>query len=270
MDDNGNILYSGTDSSNFRFNRTPNEISTINLTHQLTKPNDAGASGDKGIIRWYDYVRIWDEDLAPKSVTAAYADSKELDGAKNTDLSFEATVNFSKAVTAEDLNSISVSAGKVTVNSLSADGKTAKLQLSSLPEFSSCTLTVPSIGGNNAASFTFVTKMDKEYIYRAEFNGLVIIDNRLSCDDDRLRTLHHKLMITNHEGYTQFNNLIEGLFIAPSHLSVGVQFADLVAGAIFRKYENNDTRFYDKIAKSIRNRNGKVDGVGIVKFPKQI
>lgn len=104
----------------------------------------------------------------------------------------------------------------------------------------------------------------------AEFNGLVIIDNRLSCDDDRLRTLHHKLMITNHEGYTQFNNLIEGLFIAPSHLSVGVQFADLVAGAIFRKYEKNDTRIYDKIAKSIRNRNGKVDGVGIVKFPKQI
>ena len=103
----------------------------------------------------------------------------------------------------------------------------------------------------------------------AEFNGLVIIDNRLSCDDNRLRTLHHKLMVVDRENYSNFNNLIEGLFIAPSHLSVGVQFADLVAGAIFRKFEKNDDRYYNQIKSSIRNRNGNVMGYGIVKFPKQ-
>ena len=67
--------------------------------------------------------------------------------------------------------------------------------------------------------------------------------------------------------YSSFNNLIEGLFIAPSHLSVGIQFADIVAGAIFRKYEKNDTQFYDKIRGSIRNKNGKVEGFGIVSIP---
>ena len=56
-------------------------------------------------------------------------------------------------------------------------------------------------------------------------------------------------MITDKENYSQFNNLIEGLFIAPSHLSVGIQFADLVAGAIFRKYEKNvvDVGCYSRI-----------------------
>ncbi len=103
----------------------------------------------------------------------------------------------------------------------------------------------------------------------AEFNGLIIIDNRLSCDDDKLRNLHYKVMITDKENYSQFNNLIEGLFIAPSHLSVGIQFADLVAGAIFRKYEKNDSKYYDKIKKSIRNKNGNILGYGIVEFPKK-
>ena len=103
-----------------------------------------------------------------------------------------------------------------------------------------------------------------------EFNGLVIIDNRLSCDDDRLRTLHHKLMLVNREHYSNFNNLIEGLFIAPSHLSVGVQFADLVSGAVFRKFEKDDDKYYNQIKNSIRNRDGNINGYGIVEFPKQI
>ena len=100
-----------------------------------------------------------------------------------------------------------------------------------------------------------------------DINGLVIIDNRLSCDDDRLRNLHHKVMITDKGNYSSFNNLIEGLFIAPSHLSVGVQFADIVAGAIFRKYEKNDSQFYDRISTSIRNKDGKIEGFGIVSIP---
>lgn len=102
-----------------------------------------------------------------------------------------------------------------------------------------------------------------------EINGLVIIDNRLSCDDNRLRNLHHNLMIVDRENYSNFNNLIEGLFIAPSHLSVGIQFADIVAGAIFRKFEKNDDRYYEQIKNSIRNKEGNVLGYGIIKYPKK-
>ena len=103
----------------------------------------------------------------------------------------------------------------------------------------------------------------------AEFNGLVIIDNRLSCDDDRLRTLHYKLMTGKEEKQMPMSNLIEGLFIASSHLSVGVQFADLIAGAVFRKYEKNDDRYFNQIKDSIRNRNGNISGYGIAAFPNK-
>jgi hypothetical protein len=37
--------------------------------------------------------------------------------------------------------------------------------------------------------------------------------------------------------------MIEGLFIAPSHLSVGIQFANMVAGAVFCAFRAQDKRF---------------------------
>ena len=68
---------------------------------------------------------------------------------------------------------------------------------------------------------------------------------------------------------SNYANLIEGLFIAPSHYSVGIQFADLVAGAVYRRVEANDARFFDVIKPLIRTgTNGKIEGYGIVKIPK--
>ena len=92
----------------------------------------------------------------------------------------------------------------------------------------------------------------------------------MSCDDNRLRNLHHNLLVVDKENYSKFKNLIEGLFIAPSHLSVGIQLADIVAGAIFRKVEKDDSKYYEQIKKSIRNRDGNIFGYGIVQFPKKI
>lgn len=161
--ENGEILYNGDTEGSSVYGKQPTSIDRILLPQLL----------DKGLStkQYYDYIRIWDEDLVPKSVTATYGDGQELNGAKNLDLSFDATVNFSKAVTEADLANVTVKDGNVTVKSLSEGGKTAVLTLSGLPEYSSCTLNVPSIGGNNAASFTFITKQTKNYIYRAEFNG---------------------------------------------------------------------------------------------------
>jgi hypothetical protein len=76
-------------------------------------------------------------------------------------------------------------------------------------------------------------------------------------------------MTSNTDNVSKYSNVIEGLFIAPSHLSVGIQFADLVAGAIFRKFKSKDERFYAQIAGSLRTSpSGNVEGFGIVKFPK--
>jgi len=100
-------------------------------------------------------------------------------------------------------------------------------------------------------------------------NGLVVCDHRNSYQDDRLRALHQKLVYSEGSFTSNYANLIEGLFVAPSHFSVGIQFADLVAGAVFRKFEANDDRFYSIIKPIIRAATyGKVEGYGLVALPK--
>ncbi len=68
---------------------------------------------------------------------------------------------------------------------------------------------------------------------------------------------------------SKYENLVESLFFLPSNLSVGVQLADMVAGAVWRKYEKNDDRWYKALEPSIRKApGGGVEGYGIIRFPK--
>src|SRR5260364_10236 len=98
--------------------------------------------------------------------------------------------------------------------------------------------------------------------------GIIVCDHRAPRDDMRLRELHNRLMTNEYKGVTNYKNIIEGLFIAPSHLSVGIQFADMVAGAVFRAYNNKDTKFFNRIRDSFRtSEKGLIDGYGIVKIP---
>lgn len=99
--------------------------------------------------------------------------------------------------------------------------------------------------------------------------GIIVGDHRGKQDDTRLRSHHQKLLHAKTEYISKYNNLIEGLFLHPSNLSIGIQFADLVAGAIWRKFERGDSTWYDLVAPSIRtNTAGSADGHGIIKYPK--
>jgi hypothetical protein len=110
---------------------------------------------------------------------------------------------------------------------------------------------------------------DLERTVGQKLNGIVVCDHRAPKDDERLRELHHKLLNGDKGTTSSYGNLVEGLFVAPSHLSVGIQFADMVAGAIFRSYKAGDKRFAEQIKGSLRTSpSGKVDGFGLVKFPK--
>jgi hypothetical protein len=100
--------------------------------------------------------------------------------------------------------------------------------------------------------------------------GIVVADHRGQQDDKRLRGHHQKLLHSSGEFTSTYKNLIEGLFLEPSNLSVGIQLADLVAGSVWRKFEREDSTWYDLLAPSIRRGlNGSVDGYGIVRFPKK-
>lgn len=110
---------------------------------------------------------------------------------------------------------------------------------------------------------------DLERVVGSRIYGIVVCDHRGPKDDERLRELHHKLLTKQKASTSNYANLIEGLFIAPSHLSVGIQFADMVAGAVFRVLKAKDRRFYDQIEGSFRTSPaGKIAGYGVVRFPK--
>ncbi|WP_346426178.1 DUF3800 domain-containing protein [Gardnerella vaginalis] len=98
--------------------------------------------------------------------------------------------------------------------------------------------------------------------------GMIVIDARNSKQNKQLDDFHFDLL-NNHDSHrADYNNLIEGLFIAASHHSVGVQFADLVAGAVYRKCSKRDSTFYNMIRNNVRrNSQGKAEGFGVVAVP---
>ena len=111
---------------------------------------------------------------------------------------------------------------------------------------------------------------DLERTVGQKLNGIIVCDHRAPKDDERLRELHSKLMKSHKNNISSYGNLVEGLFIAPSHLSVGIQLADMVAGAVFRAYKVQDNRFAEQIKTAFRTSpQGKIEGYGLVKFPKE-
>lgn len=77
--------------------------------------------------------------------------------------------------------------------------------------------------------------------------GMIISDHRNPAQDTALRNLHMELLKSDTP--LPYPNLIEGLFLSPSHHSVGIQFADLIAGAVFRHYQHGDSKYYNILRK---------------------
>ena len=110
---------------------------------------------------------------------------------------------------------------------------------------------------------------DVSRISGTKTNGIIVADHRGKGDDDSMRVRHQRLVEEDREYTSTYGNLVEGLFFAPSHMSVGVQLADMVAGAIWRRFEAGDEYWFDQISSSIRSdQSGKIDGFGVARFPK--
>lgn len=100
--------------------------------------------------------------------------------------------------------------------------------------------------------------------------GIVVCDHRGPDSDKDLRRHHHKLVDAPGIFSSRYENFVETVFFAPSHMSVGLQLADIVAGSVWRRYERGDDRSYALIEPAIRKSpTGSVDGFGIVKVPKR-
>lgn len=100
--------------------------------------------------------------------------------------------------------------------------------------------------------------------------GLVVCDHRGKKQDDLLRDRHHQLMDDAEEFTSTYANYVETIFMTPSHLSVGIQFADMVAGAVGRRFNSDDENFFEPLTGSFRaSPAGVIDGYGLVRFPRR-
>lgn len=100
--------------------------------------------------------------------------------------------------------------------------------------------------------------------------GMIVADHRGIKDDERLRGHHNKLLYATSKTISTYDNLIEGLFLQSSNFSIGIQLADLVAGAVWRKFEREDSNWYNHLEPSLRrDKDGNVAGYGIIKYPKR-
>ncbi len=63
--------------------------------------------------------------------------------------------------------------------------------------------------------------------------------------------------------FVEFPNFCESIVFVDSDYYLGVQLADFCAGAIHRKYENDDERFFEIIKSAIRKYKGNIYGAGI-------
>ncbi len=96
--------------------------------------------------------------------------------------------------------------------------------------------------------------------------GMLVLDNRGPSDDKLLQDFHSRLIAGGGPYSSTYDNFVEGLFIAPSHHSVGIQLADMVGGAIYRNEAHGDARFYDQMSSTLRTSSGgRVEGYGIAR-----
>jgi hypothetical protein len=100
--------------------------------------------------------------------------------------------------------------------------------------------------------YKFQIYLRARYDYWGEnSHGLIVCDHRNKHEDESLRLFHKKSnKILGKTGIAK-RTIIESILFTPSHHSVGVQFADIVAGAIHLKYNSGNEIFYNSIKKKI-------------------
>ena len=121
-----------------------------------------------------------------------------------------------------------------------------------------------------ATGLMFLAERFELLLEAAEDVGLIVVDSRFREDDARLRRFFADLT-KDGSPYSRLGRIVEGLFLGPSHYSIGLQCADLVC-AITAAAErgNGQARGYLRALLprfATHPATGALDGVGIKRFP---
>jgi len=123
-----------------------------------------------------------------------------------------------------------------------------------------------------ATGLMFLAERFQLLLEAADDVGMIVVDSRFHEYDARLRRFFADL---THDGspYSKLDRIVEGLFLGPSHYSIGLQCADLVC-AITAAAERGggQARGYLKVLLprfATHPATGELDGVGIKRFPER-
>jgi Protein of unknown function (DUF3800) len=103
--------------------------------------------------------------------------------------------------------------------------------------------------------------------------GMIVVDSRFREDDARLRRFFADLT-KDGSPYSRLDRIVEGLFLGPSHYSIGLQCADLVCAITAAAERGNGqargylTTLLPRFA--THPVTGALEGVGIKRFPEQV
>ena len=122
-----------------------------------------------------------------------------------------------------------------------------------------------AISPEDAIEYAFTQMCDRfdkflRRLYREGIRqkGLIVLDK--SAQETRLQSLASEFRAFGHR-YGDVVNLVDVPFFVDSKATRCIQYADLVAYAMWRKYEQGDARFFDAIAHSFDSEGGIVHGL---------
>jgi hypothetical protein len=103
--------------------------------------------------------------------------------------------------------------------------------------------------------------------------GLIVVDSRFREDDARLRRFFADLT-KDGSPYSRLDRIVEGLFLGPSHHSIGLQCADLVCAITAAAERGNGLArgYLERLLPRFATHpaSGELEGVGIKRFPEQV
>ncbi len=122
-----------------------------------------------------------------------------------------------------------------------------------------------------ATALMFLAERFEHLLEAEDERGLIVVDSRFREQDTRLRRFFGDLQ---QEGtpYMKLGRIVEGLFLGPSHYSIGLQCADLVVAATVAA--ERGVGLASGYLKKLRPRfavhpaTGELAGVGLKRFPE--
>jgi hypothetical protein len=124
-----------------------------------------------------------------------------------------------------------------------------------------------------ATGLIFLAERFQKLLETDDDVGAIVVDSRHREDDTRLRRFYADL---TDEGspYSRLDRLVEGLFLGPSHFSIGLQCADLVVAvtAAAERGAGDARRWLRGLLPRFARHpaTGELDGVGLKRFPDEV